>query len=188
MSREAYLDALGITVWARREPPQATPEPVTSPVEGAVQAAGPEAVAQGPVTPPVQPAPARKSPGKAAAKALGLLLGPGQGSCLFLCGSEDETASPLAADLARTLSGAPVWAKTAIAGDGVALEAAVDERLFTSVVIFGQAQALLALGGAAPERCGAARVIVVPELKRLASDPAARRSCWQALKSLGIGG
>lgn len=161
MSREAYLDAMGITVWTRREPPQIAPAPAETP--------------------------AKTSRAKAT-KALGLSLGPGQGSCLFLCGSEDETATPLAADLARIVSGAPVWAKTALGGDGVALEAAVEERLFTSVVIFGQAQALLALGGAAPERCGAARVVVVPELKRLATDPEARKSCWQLFKSLGLGG
>lgn len=97
-------------------------------------------------------------------------------------------ASPLASDLARVLDGAPVWAKTAIAGGGVSLETAVQERLFTAVVIFGQAQAMLALGGAAPERCGAAQVVVVPELQRLAADPAARRHCWQTFKSLGLTG
>lgn len=197
MTREAYLEALGITVWARRgleasRTPQAEAKPQSSPQPKMVPPATPNPTTNRvPVKPP-EPAtePAATEPGAHhahASKALGLSLGPGQGNCLFLCGSEDETASPLASDLARLPGAAPVWAKTAIAGKGVPLDTAVEERLFTAVVIFGQAQALLALGGAAPEQCGAARVVVVPELKRLAADPAARKSCWQAFKSLGLG-
>ncbi len=197
MTREAYLDALGITVWARRDMDELlATEPESKPQSN------PQAKTAPPAVPPPTASSARvKSPRHEtappptapdvqhanASNALGLSLGPGQGSCLFLCGSEDETASPLASDLARLPGGAPVWAKTAISGEGVALGTAVEERLFTAVVIFGQAQALLALGGTAPEQCGAARVVVVPELKRLAADPAARKICWEAFKSLGLG-
>lgn len=191
MTREAYLDALGITVWARREldqPARSEPEPARQQI--------PAETARQPVEQSKAVADQPESPDKGSAhdaslaessKALGLSIGPGQGSCLFLCGSEDDTTTKLASDLARLPGGAPVWAQTALSGEGVALDAAVEERLFTSVVIFGQAQALLALGGAAPEQCGAARIVVVPELKRLAADPAARKSCWQAFKSLGLG-
>jgi len=183
--RQAYLDALGITAWERRPAPgtDLSTNPACPPEPEAKPEARPEAMPDTRVKPP-GPAPSARPP---ATKALGFELGPGQGSCLFLCSSEDDTATPLAADLARLLEQPPVWARTAMAGGGMDLETAVAERLFTRVVIFGQAQALLALGGAAPKACGAAQVVVAPELKRLAVDPQARRSCWETFRALGIG-
>jgi hypothetical protein len=55
------------------------------------------------------------------------------------------------------------------------------------VVFFGQAQAVLALGGEAPKQCGPARVAVVPELRRLAQEGESRKVCWEAFKGLGLG-
>jgi hypothetical protein len=113
-------------------------------------------------------------------------LGPGEGSCLYLCGEEDDSATALASDLARVAPEAPVWARVQDGPDGQLLEAVIAERLFTQVVIFGEATARLVFGGDPPEQAGPARVTVVDDLQRLARDPGARRACWSAFRAAGL--
>ena len=113
-------------------------------------------------------------------------LGAGQGSCLFLAGAETDEASPLASDLARVLPEPPVWSRLAPDDGGQRLEAVIAERLFTHVVVFGEAEARLLFGDAIPDTCGPARVTVVDDFARLAKDAGARKSCWLALKSSGV--
>ena len=127
------------------------------------------------------------TPGTRPAEAhAGVTLGPGAGSCLFLAGKGVDEASPLASDLARTLAAPPVWAQLADSGGGQRLELVIAERLFTHVVVFGEAAARLVFGGSVPETCGPARVTVVDDFPRLASDPGARKSCWLAMKAAGV--
>lgn len=168
----AYLEAMGLTVWVRRDR-------VEPPKTGS--ATGPNIATQAPVS--TAPTPAVSG---AASQRAQVVAGPGNGSCLYLCGPGDETSSPLASDLARVLGAAPVWGSVADGGEGQPLEVLIAERLFTQLVIFGEASARLVFGGAIPETCGPARVTVVDDLRRLAGDPGARRSCWAAFRAAGI--
>jgi len=117
-----------------------------------------------------------------------LALGPGNGSSLFLCESREAAAGRLAADLARIPARPPVWAWPVAEGaeDGLTLAAAVNDRLFTAVVVFGEDLGRRLLGGPPPEMLGPARVLVVESLEQLAASPVARRDCWRAMVSGGI--
>lgn len=167
--RLAYLDALGIPAYVPREnpAPETAPEPAVS------------------ITRETE-APERALETEDADARAGVMLGPGKGSCLFLAGAEADEAGPLASDLARILPASPVWAKLAEGGDGQRLELAIAERLLTHVVVFGEAAAKLVFGETIPEACGPARVTVVDDFSRLATDAGARKSCWLAMKSAGV--
>ncbi len=187
--RDAYLEALGLTPWVRRGdadamqvPGSVTEAAARTPSSGAASAASAAPAAK------AEPRPERPNPAptKPQPEPQGVVLGPGQGDCLYVCGSNDDTAGPLASDLARVPGESPVWALVAADGEGDRLEAAIAERLFTQVVVFGAAQAQLVFGGDAPDQCGPARVTVVPDLDRLARDARARRQCWALLKGAGI--
>lgn len=206
-TRQAYLHALGVTPWVRRdvndtgsEPPGGASADVQADVSGSVEAPPPAAVEPQPAPPAVEtpaPKPDQEQVREAGGRRIGVIAGPGKGACLYLCGAGDDTEGALASDLARVLPEAPVWATLDEGGSadgatdgaspirGEPLEALIAERLFTHVVVFGDAQANLVFGGAAPDRCGPARVTVVPDLGRLANDGRARRHCWFALKSSG---
>ena len=187
--REAYLEALGLTDWVRRgvgetvDPSPDVAPPVETPSERATtaQVTSAQATSTQPATPPA--APPEASPQVARA---GVVIGPGQGSCLYLCSAEDDQSAPLASDLARVLGNPPVWGKVARGDGGQPLELLIAERLLSQVVIFGEAAAQLVFGGAAPATCGPARVTVVDDLRRLGNDAGARRSCWSALKASGV--
>jgi len=178
--RQAYLHALGLTAWERRDVGPAdsrqgeAPESVPSPAPAAAPRTEP-ATEPTPEPGPATPAVTRQ----------GVVLEAGSGSCLYLCGAGDDTAGDLASDLGRVLPKAPVWGRLDPEGDGVPLEAAIAERLFTHVVVFGEAQARLVFDGDAPERLGPARITVAPDLGRLARDAEARKRCWFALRSAG---
>lgn len=171
--RLAYLEALGIPVFERRDAPDPelvdrrnTPDPVLiersdAAESGAIETADPQ---------------------------VGITLGPGDGSCLFLTGVETDDSAPLAADLARVLPGPPVWARLAESDGGQRLELVIAERLFTHVIVFGEAAGRLLFGPSIPETCGPARVTVVDDFARLATDAGARRSCWLAMKAAGVVG
>ncbi|MEM1411130.1 MAG: hypothetical protein AAGH19_02145 [Pseudomonadota bacterium] len=192
--RSAYLAALGLTDWVRRgsdaptEERPATAGPASNePASDGPASDGPGATKTATPTPtversaPQEPIADAKSPGRA-----GITLGPGKGSCLFLCAPGDDESSALASDLARVLGEPPVWAHLASDQSGQPLELAIAERLFTQVVVFGEAAARLVFDGAPPPTCGPARVTVVDALTRLGRDAGARRSCWMAFKAAGL--
>ena len=190
--RLAYLDALGIPAYVPRETAEPATAPATAPAMEPTMEPGHAAPASAseprvsPITaeaeaPNRNTGTARKTDARA-----GVVLGPGAGSCLFLAGPEGDESSPLASDLARILSAAPVWARLAEGGEGQRLELAIAERLLTHVIVFGEAAARLVFGAAIPESCGPARVTVVDDFARLATDAGARKSCWLALKAAGV--
>ena len=111
-----------------------------------------------------------------------LVMGPGEGAQLWLCAGEDVPATRLAADLARCLHEAPVWAWPGDAEGAVSLEAAVDARLFTAIVVLGEAPAGVG------ERIGSARVVTLPSLAALQRDAGARREAWRTLAANGLAG
>ena len=116
-----------------------------------------------------------------------LHIGPGNGSLLLVCSEPGETATPLAADLVRSLPAVPVWAWPAVDGNaGVSLAEAVADRLLTGVAVFGTELSQRVFASAAPGTLGSARVVVLPALQELLSDPLARRSCWRALLAAGL--
>ncbi len=169
--RLAYLDALGIPAYVPRTAPASTP----------VESAPSDAITKNPLpeatkTPVADPVDVHAA----------VVLGPGRGSCLFLAGPEADEASPLASDLSRILPAPPVWGQLAGSEGGQRLELVIAERLFTHVVVFGEAAARLVFGGSIPETCGPARVTVVDDFSRLATDPGARKSCWVAMKAAGV--
>lgn len=176
-SRLAYLEALGLTAWERRDG--------TRSAERVGTVADP-ATASRPEQPPPPAAPAARSPSESREPRARVVLGPGKGGCLFLCGREDDSTTALAADLARAVRDMPVWGHVDERGGGQLLEAAIAERLFTQVVVFGEGLARLVFGGEVPGDAGPAKVTVVDDLARLARDPGARRACWSAFRAAGL--
>ena len=157
--RNAYLHALGIDVWVPRA--------------GADKATfvhpEPGAVSELPVS-----------------LAHGLHIGPGDGNTLLLCNGPAEAATQLAADIARCLDGEPVWSwpVPAEAEPGISLQQAIEQRLFTRVLVFGQE-----LGGFVSELASgsdaqviaSARILRTRSITELAGSPVAKRTLWSEL-------
>lgn len=115
-----------------------------------------------------------------------LHLGPGNGALLLVCGEPGESATMLAADLARALPEPPVWAWPEAGEGGCLLGEAVRDRLLTGIAVCGQDVARSLFTGEPPSAMGSARVVVLPSMARLSADPDARRDCWRALLSAGM--
>lgn len=118
--------------------------------------------------------------------ALSLHLGPGSSGLLLVCASQEIPASALAHDIVRILPETPVWAWPSADVGGAELPRAVEERLFTSILVFGGALAEQVCGHAAPERIGPARLMVTDDFRTLAERPESRRSLWQMLCSRSL--
>lgn len=114
-----------------------------------------------------------------------LSIGPGRGSQLWVCERAELSALPLAADLERCLADPPVWAWPA-EDEGVTLEEAVRENLFTNVVIFGETLAQRLLESDAGPGPGSARVVRAPAIDLLRHSPQERRACWRLLAANGL--
>jgi hypothetical protein len=117
-----------------------------------------------------------------------LRLGPGEGGCLFVCERAEQSGGRLAADLARACREQPVWSWPEDGEGATAIGDAVRERLFTAVIVFGEALAGELFGASIPDTLGSARMVPAPDLDTLAVDPAARRACWSALRRAGVAG
>jgi hypothetical protein len=112
-----------------------------------------------------------------------LVIGPGSGSTLLLCHAADESATRLAADISRFLADGPVWAWPDPEGrrQYPSLENAIDEFLFTRVVVFGQILAGKLFNGQVPQTLASARIVEVGGLNVLQASPNARRELWRKL-------
>jgi len=115
-------------------------------------------------------------------------LGPGLGQTLFLCGRQEETALPIAGDIARCLIEAPVWGwqSSGTAGQdraesGISLEQAIQDRLFTRVLLCSGEVRVSEVDQ--KEVIGSARIIHAPPLAQLAVNPAYKRLLWQQLNA-----
>jgi hypothetical protein len=161
--RHAYLQALGIQAWTLRSAPRAAPAPALQP--------GPEMTGAG-SGPELREPPAATH---------GIVIGPGSGDTLLLCGRSADAATPLAADIVRSLAGEPVWSWLAdAAAPGIPLQQAISERLFTRVVVFGPGLLPPAMAGDATV-IGSARLVQVDSIAALSGSGAARRNLWLAL-------
>jgi hypothetical protein len=116
----------------------------------------------------------------------GLRLGPGSSGLLLVCASQEQPASALANDIVRVLPETPVWAWPELNGGGQPIAAVVEEHLFTTVLLFGEALAEQVLGQAVPERLAQARLLPVPALGNLGEDATVRRQFWRTLCQQGL--
>lgn len=110
-----------------------------------------------------------------------LRLGPGASGILSVSATPEPQAGRVASDIVRALPETPVWACPVRPGDGQPVASAVDQHLFTTLLIFGKELARQLLGHPLPERVQQARVVVAPELEALARDAGARRELWRLL-------
>jgi len=110
-------------------------------------------------------------------------LGPGSGASLFICSGPEASSSLLAADIVRALPEPPVWAWPEDVEDAMAVGAAVKERLFSSIIVFGEELASRLFGPGCPESVGSARLVIAPAMSALAGSPHLRRACWRLLVS-----
>ena len=111
------------------------------------------------------------------------VVGPGSGSTLLLCRSPEESGTPLAADIGRSLGGDPVWAWPDPEGgpEYPSLEGTIEQYLFTRVLLFGKALAGQSFQGKVPGIVGSASVKVTADMDELAVDGMARRNLWRCL-------
>lgn len=168
---QAYLEAMDIPVWTARCQP-----------DEMIEASIPEMPATQQVA---EPALAEATLPQATA-AQGLKLGPGSGGVLLICARDSDSASKLANDIARVLPKNPVWAWPDGDESAIAPRDAVDENLFTSVAVFGDALAQLLFAKQVPAALGSATVVILPALSELAQDADARRLLWSELCRSGM--
>jgi hypothetical protein len=154
-SRHAYLQALGIDVWVPRA---ATANMARSRIE-------PDELSEVP-----------------ASFERGLHIGPGDGNTLLLCTTAAEAATRLAADIARCLDHEPVWSwpMAEEAGQGISLGQAIEQRLFTRVLVFGP-QLEEFVSGAAAQVIASARILRTRPITELIASAAAKRTLWSEL-------
>jgi DNA polymerase III psi subunit len=113
-------------------------------------------------------------------------LGPGTGSMLMICERPDQSSGVLASDIARVFPDTPVWSWPDDSVNGPTVAEAVQESLFTGLVVFGRALAERLLGAEVPERLGPARVLVADDFETLGASAGARRELWRQLCSGGM--
>jgi hypothetical protein len=115
-----------------------------------------------------------------------LKLGPGSGGNLLICSVDSDSAGRLANDINRTLGGAPVWAWPFLDDSAVELSRAVGENLFTTVAFFGEELALQFFGGELPAHLNSAKLVLLPSMKDIQNQAAARRTLWATLCKSGM--
>ena len=165
--RHEYLKAMGIDLWLPRlttVPADDDSNPARANAADAAQASEVTAA---------EAAPAGR-----------IVIGPGSGSTLLLCGGSDEAATALAADIARSLEGEPVWAWPAPGPNtpGMTLAGAIEEHLFTRVLVFGSQRLEPAEDGKG-ELTGSTRLVRTDPIPVLMESGAARRRLWLELSA-----
>ncbi len=112
----------------------------------------------------------------------GFLIGPGSGSMLMLCAHSSEAATPLAADIARSLDCEPVWGWPAQEDDstGVPLEQAIEERLITRVLVLGS-QLVDLKAVSSSQVISSAKVASSESITVLLKNAGARKALWSVL-------
>lgn len=160
--RNQYLGAMGIDIWV----PRASATPASRPTPSEETAV---------VQPDMIMACGSASGGR-------VVLGPGAGSTLLLCGTPGEAATALAADIARSLGSEHVWSWPAPdeSAPGMPLEQAIAERLFTRLLVFGH-DLLAPATDPVVQVIGSARLIRLDSIPVLVKSGAARHALWLAL-------
>jgi len=177
--RLQYLEAMGIQAWSSRERVRARDEREADSLDP------PEFLN----TATVSPTSGRQRDWTSTLPA-SFAIGPGGGSILLLCNRPEDTAAQLASDVARCLNEPPVWgwlsqgqSGSGAAETGLSLERAIDERLFTRVLLFCADSTAAEVGK--DEVLGSARIIYAPPIAELARNPEAKRRLWMQLLTHG---
>jgi DNA polymerase III psi subunit len=110
------------------------------------------------------------------------LIGPGDGSMLLLCAYSSEAATPLAADIARSLDCEPVWGWPMDEGDtaGLPLDQAIEERLITRVLVLGSELVNLD-ANAGSQVISGAKLAISESISAMLSNAGARKALWSVL-------
>jgi hypothetical protein len=161
--QQAYLDAMEIGVWTLRE--EVCPSVSSASV--------PTQPNSSPATSPTDKIP-------------GLKLGSGSGGILLICAADTDSASRLATDISRALGNVPVWAWPNADNDAVELTNAVEDKLFTTVAIFGNELATQFFDGELPDRLNSAKVVLLPAMHDLQSGAEARQALWTIFCRAGM--
>lgn len=172
--QHAYLDAIGIEVWSLRESdlltqPQAQPQPQ------------PQAQAQ-----VSAPAPVQAVGTSTQESGLRLRIGSGSGGLLLVCAADVDSASRLANDISRALGSVPVWAWPNDEETAVELATAVDEKLFTTVAVFGDDLAGRFFAGQLPSAVSSAKLVLLPSMQDIQTSAEARQSLWDTIYRSGM--
>ena len=112
-----------------------------------------------------------------------LMMEPGSGSTLLLCRDAGEKTAPVAGDICRYLGNDAVWGwpDPQQNPSNPLVAEAVDQRLFTRVVIFGAKLAERLFEGAVPPVLRSAQMVVSADLDELVLAVACRKSLWRML-------
>lgn len=115
-----------------------------------------------------------------------LKLSPGSAGLLLICAADTESADRLANDINRTLGSAPVWAWPSDDTGTVDLPRAVDDKLFTTVAIFGEELAMKFFEGELPAHLNSAKLVLLPSMRDIQNRADARRTLWATLCRTGM--
>ena len=160
--QQAYLDAMGVEVWALRESAQLAEIEDDSPISA-------DSNLNNSVTTDTR-----------------LKIGSGNGGVLLICAVDADSASRLANDLTRALGSVPVWAWPDDEPAATELACAVDEKLFTTVAIFGDDLAGQFCEGTLSDAVSSARLVLLPSMQELETRADARRSLWDTFCRTGL--
>jgi hypothetical protein len=109
-----------------------------------------------------------------------LTIASGAGSTLLVCRDGGERSNVIVSDIDRYLGNERVWAWPATDQDAnsLSLQEAVDQKLFTRIVIFGTNLAQWVFNGDAPPVVGSAQTVVCADLDELALSGSSRKALW----------
>jgi len=135
---------------------------------------------------PVQSQPTSSPATSAADRVPGLKLGSGSGGILLICAADTDSASRLATDISRALGNVPVWAWPDADDAAIELTSAVEDKLFTTVAIFGNELAEQFFDGELPASLNSAKVVLLPAMHDLQSGAEARQALWTIFCRAGM--
>ena len=117
-----------------------------------------------------------------------LVLQPGAGGTLLICETPDATATRLAGDIARALAGEVVWAWPDQEGNpqSLSIDQAVDQCLFTRVILFGAELERRLFRSNAPMTAGSAIITISDSLDELAIRGKSKKVFWKQLSGKSI--
>lgn len=161
--QQAYLDAMDISVWSLRE----AGSPLVS-------------------SPPIPSLPTSSPAIPSADNTPGLKLGPGSAGILLICAADTDSASRLSNDISRALGNVPVWAWPDADVAAIDLTSAVEDKLFTTVAIFGRELAAQFFDGELPANLNSAKVVLLPAMCDLQSGAEARQALWMTFCRAGM--
>ena len=115
-----------------------------------------------------------------------LRLGSGNGGILLVCVADTDSASRLANDISRALGAVPVWAWPGDDDNTIELANAVDDKLFTTVAIFGHELAGRFFGHELPDSVNSARLVLLPSMQDIQTSADARRTLWATICRFGM--